>query len=419
MFRILSNKATNKSVNLPSSKSITHRILILASLNEGVTEILNPLYSEDTLITLEALRSFGAEIIKEENKIIVRKPIGNVVKNKIYLGNSGSSARFLIPLTMFLDKEIYFYGDEELHRRPFSELFEILKKLGFTIEANNNSLPAKVYPPKEITTDEIKIDRIPTSQIVSGLMMAFVKSAKGLKILTENKIPSMPYVEMTKKLMRRLNLPVSINPQEILIDPANKIDADWKFTCEKDLSAAAFWVAYALINNKEIMLENLLLPSLQGDEKIFEIAELLGGKVSLNENEVKISGEITTGLDYDCEDIPDLVPAIAVMGLFAPEKFVLRNVSRLEFKESNRINALVTNINKIGGKCEYVNPDLIIYPQKSYHGGIINTFNDHRIAMSFAIAGTQIENIMIDNPQCVSKSYPDFWKDFTEYENAE
>ncbi len=249
-------------------------------------------------------------------------------------------------------------------------------------------------------------------------MMTFAKSENGLKLKAKEKIPSFPYVKMTSQLMRRLDLRNEISDDEIEIFPNKKINYEWKFSCERDLSAASYWVAYALINDVKVTFENLLLPSLQGDEAIFEIAEKIGGKVKLNRNGAEISGKITGGLIYDCEDIPDIVPTLAVMGMFAPEKFVLKNVSRLKYKESDRINSVVENITALGGKCEYVEPDLIIFPQKNYNGATIKTFNDHRIAMSFAIAGTKIKNVAIDKHEVVEKSYPNFWKDFTEFENV-
>jgi 3-phosphoshikimate 1-carboxyvinyltransferase len=419
MFRILSDKARDKSVNLPSSKSVTHRILVLAALNDGETEILNPLYSEDTKITMEALRSFGAEIIEERDTVRVLSSVGKAQNQKVFLGNSGSSARFLIPLVLHLDREIYFYGTEELHKRPFAELFDILRSLGFKIDAENNSLPATVFPPENTERNVVNIGELPSSQIVSGLMMSYAKTREGLRLIFEKQLPSFPYVDMTRKLMARLDLRTELHGNKIEIHPHEKINYDWRFSCEKDLSAASYWVAYALINNVKVNLENLLLPSLQGDEKIFEIAETLGASVKLFSNRVEISGTIKRGLEYDCEDIPDIVPTLPVMGMFAPDKFVLKNVSRLRYKESDRINAIKVNIETLGGKCEYREPNLIIYPQEKYHGGGIKTFDDHRIAMCFAIAGTRIEDVAIDNPACVEKSYPSFWNDFTEFKNVE
>jgi len=154
------------------------------------------------------------------------------------------------------------------------------------------------------------------------------------------------------------------------------------------------------------------LPALQGDARIFEIAEEMGSRVMLFSNRIEMEGDINKGILLDCSDIPDLVPALAVLALFAPQPSQLMQIRHLEYKESNRIAALQQNIATLGGKSSYHNGNLTIYPQKTYHGGLIRTHQDHRIAMSFAVAGTRIRDVIIDHPECVSKSYPDFWKHF-------
>jgi 3-phosphoshikimate 1-carboxyvinyltransferase len=139
----------------------------------------------------------------------------------------------------------------------------------------------------------------------------------------------------------------------------------------------------------------------------------MGSQVMLFSNRLEISGDIRRGLKLDCGDIPDLVPALAVLALFAPGPSRLMQIKHLEYKESNRIAALQQNIKVLGGSSDYQGGNLTIYPQKKYHGGLIRTHNDHRIAMSFAVAGTRIDDVRIDYPECVSKSYPKFWHDFT------
>jgi len=159
-------------------------------------------------------------------------------------------------------------------------------------------------------------------------------------------------------------------------------------------------------------LPGVTLPSLQGDERIFSIAEEAGASVMLFPDRVEISGGVRRGFSIDCRDIPDLVPSLSVLGLFSPEPLKLMNVSHLQFKESNRIEAIRQNIAAIGGQSDFQEGHLTIYPQKSYRGGRIQSFNDHRIAMSFAVAGSKIDGMIIDDPGCVAKSYPNFWEDF-------
>ncbi len=411
MYRIHYKKEVKRLINLPSSKSVTHRALILGALNSGRTEIINPLFSEDTLITLEALKSFGAEISRREESLLITKPIGKVKNDKVFLGNSGSSARFLIPLVTHLNKPILFSGVEELHKRPFSELFSILTHSGMKIESENNSLPAKVYPTPGIKAGKYSLGKIPSSQIVSGIMMSSALGESEMELRFSEKVPSFPYINITKRMMNNLGLNVKLNDDSVIVKP-EPINYQWRITCEKDMSAASYWCAYAMINNVEVIFDDLLFPTLQGDEKIFEIAGKLGSEVRIEKNKVFVKGKINTGLDWNCISIPDIVPTLALLGLFAPEPFVLRNVQNLQFKESNRINAIIENINNFGGKADYSNGVLTIYPINNFSSATIKTFDDHRIAMSFAIAGTRFEEVRIDNPDCVDKSYPEFWSNF-------
>ena len=159
-------------------------------------------------------------------------------------------------------------------------------------------------------------------------------------------------------------------------------------------------------------------PSLQGDEEILNIADGVGADIMLYSDRIEIDGMIKRSFDIDCENTPDLVPALGVLSLFCPSNCRMRNVKYLEHKESNRIQALQDNIKRIGGKSHYENGELTVMPQKIYNGNLIDTYNDHRIAMSFAMAGTRIAGTIIDNPDCVNKSYPGFWKDFTHWKNS-
>jgi 3-phosphoshikimate 1-carboxyvinyltransferase len=417
MYQITPDKAQDQQINLPSSKSITHRMLILAALNRGKTKISNALMAEDTEITKIALQKMGAVINNENNNILISRHIGETTDSEIYLGNSGSSARFLIPLGTFLDKRVRFYGTERLHNRPFGELLKAVAHLGHEFETTDNSLPVITYPGIS-KGGMIDFDVLPSSQIITGLMMAALKMKKNLTVRMKAGIPSLPYIKMTADLMRRLRLNVEFSKTQIQVE-SGQPDLDWTLNVEKDFSAASYWVIYALINNTKIILNNMNIPSLQGDEEILTIAEKLGAHIMLYDDRIEINGKIKRAFDVDCENTPDLVPALGILSLFCPSACHMRNVQFLEYKESNRIEALQKNISRIGGKSQYQNGKLTIIPQKSYTGNLIDTYNDHRIAMSFAIAGTRIAGLIIDNPDCVNKSYPGFWKDFTHWENIQ
>jgi 3-phosphoshikimate 1-carboxyvinyltransferase len=416
MHRIIPDKAEDLEINLPSSKSITHRLFILAALNRGITRIENPLLSDDTQLTRSALETMGAVFEEQDKRLIVSKPIGETRGDEIYLGNSGSSARFLIPLGTFLDRPVKFYGSDRLHKRPFVELLQAIQTFGHKFESTNDSLPVRTLPGHS-TGGTINFSVLPSSQIVTALMMAGLRMQKNLTIRLPNGMPSLPYIRMTANLMKRLRLNVKYSASIIRVE-CGEPKMDWTLPVEKDFSAASYWVVYALINGVKVILKNMNVPSLQGDEEILRIAELAGSRVMLYKDRIEITGRISNSLDLNCEDTPDLVPSLSVLALFCKAPSRLRKVKVLEYKESNRIEAIRKNIETIGGHSAYKEGQLTIYPQKQYHGGLINAFNDHRIAMSFAIAGTRIPDIVIDDPECVDKSYPDFWRDFAYWKKS-
>ena len=416
-YRIGPNTSTARMIDLPASKSISHRICILAGLNRGRTQIRSMLQSQDTAITLTALAAMGMKAEQNDAGLFCSAPIGTVQQEKVFLGNSGSSARFLLPLPAFTDRPVHFYGDERLHQRPFADMFGALSALGIKVEGQDYALPATVFP-GSVRGGEIRFRDLPSSQIVTALMMAGLWMEKDLVIRLQENIPSLPYIDMTYHLMRHLNLPVN-HLDDCIEVKAQTPDFEWDFMVEKDLSAASYWVVYALINRCRVTLSNLTLPSLQGDEKIFAIAEKTGARVMLFQDRVEIEGWISRGFSVNCKDTPDLVPALAVLGMFTPTAVELHGVENLRFKESDRIAAIQHNIHLLGGRSEYHRDCLKIYPQKRYRGNLLSSFNDHRIAMSFAVAGTRIPEVVIENPDCVGKSYPGFWDDLGLWEDVE
>ncbi len=397
-------------IDLPASKSVTHRILILGALNDGKTIISDPLMAEDTEITIQALRNMGAGITEDEGTITISNALGHVNDAEIYLGNSGSSARFLIPLAPHLDKPFRFYGSDRLHQRPFAQLFDALKNFDVNIESLDNTLPAVIHP-KSLTGGRIELHDLPSSQIITALMMSALWMKNDLEIIMPEDTPSLPYIKMTYKLMKKLGLRAGYDQNQIRIT-ANRPDLDWNFRVEKDFSAASYWVVLSMLHNIKLILPKVTLPSLQGDERIFEIARELGANIMLYPDHMELQGSIQKGMAIDCNEIPDLVPALSVMAMFAPATSRLMNIKHLEYKESNRISAIQSNIEALGGKTEYRNGNLEIFPQANYTPATLDSFDDHRIAMSFAIAGTRVPGTIISRPECVRKSYPSFWQDF-------
>lgn len=401
--------ARDRTVCLPGSKSITHRLAILAALGEVPATVERPLVAEDTELTVAALRTMGADAEMSAERIAVRGSIGKTRGTEIFLGNSGSSARFLLPLAGFLDRPVTFSGIPRLHERPFAELFDALGRLGMSVMARDDRLPATVYPARMIGGG-LSFGILPSSQIVSGLMMAATRMRAPLSMRLPERLPSMPYVDLTLALMERLGYRLTRKGRDIDIEPGGPAEP-WTMAVEPDLSAASYWVAYALIHGVSVTLPGVTLPALQGDAAIFDIARQAGASVVATEAGLRVSGPMTRGFRVDALGTPDLVPALAVMGMFAPEPVVITGTALLRHKESDRIAAVQENIAALRGRSDYGDGTLTVYPQRTYRGSVLPSFNDHRIAMSFAIAGTRIPGVAIGEPGCVGKSYPGFWDD--------
>ena len=305
MYIINEPEINEIEIDLPFSKSITHRIFILSALNSGKTRIIDALDSHDTNITMKILQNLGGKFEVNRNEIISISTIGNVNNQECFLGNSGSSARFLPPLATFVNEKVHFRGDQRLHERPFSELIDSMQKLGAKIDSQNLSLPFDVYP-HSLRGGNLAFESLPSSQIVTGLMMAALWMENDLTMQLPDITPSLPYIKMTYKLMKNLGLQVEINQNEIFIK-SGKPDINWNYHVERDMSAASYWVVLSLISGIKVVLTGVNLPSLQGDEKIFEVAEMLGAKVLLYSDRIEIEGEMKKGIDRKPISFGDLI----------------------------------------------------------------------------------------------------------------
>jgi 3-phosphoshikimate 1-carboxyvinyltransferase len=301
-----------------------------------------------------------------------------------------------------------------LHQRPFGQLFKALRHFNVTIDSNADTLPATVHP-QSVTGASIKLRDLPSSQIITALMLAGLWMKNDLEMILPESTPSLPYIMMTFKLMKRLGLSTEYNGNRIHV-AGSQPNLDWNLRVEKDFSAASYWVVFGLLHGTKIVFPNITLPSLQGDERIFHIADQVGAHIMLFSDRLELLGTVKKGIDIDANDIPDLVPALSILAMFAPEKSRITNIKHLEYKESNRISAIRTNVELLGGKTNYHDGNLEIIPNTNYTSAALQSFNDHRIAMSFAIAGTRIPGTCIKGPECVKKSYPNFWQDLSWWE---
>ena len=373
----------NCSINLSGSKSISNRLLLLKEILDLKIDLKNLSDSEDTNLLLKALRQI------------------KVAKNKsINIHNAGTDMRFLTALLAIKKGTWTITGSERMKKRPIGELVSALKSLGAEIEF----LEKENYPPLEIKGKIIlggalKIDASQSSQFISALLLISPKLKNGLVLTLKNRIVSSPYIEMTAALLKKFNVPISKLKNTYTVNSRIKSKKIKAIKIESDWSSASYWYSIcALSKNAKIELNFLNKKSLQSDSILPQLYKILGVE--------------TKSINYNFINCPDIAQTFAVtcFGLGICAK--LNGLSTLKFKESDRIIALKTELEKMGAKLVITNNSIELKKSKPIpFEGIIETYNDHRMAMSFSPLALVYNSIKIANPEVVSKSYPRFWKD--------
>jgi 3-phosphoshikimate 1-carboxyvinyltransferase len=400
------------TVKLPGSKSITNRALLLAALANGKSEIRNALKSDDTKYMANGLRKLGIKINEpDETTFIVFGKNGKLQESNepLFLGNAGTATRFLTAAASLVDGTTIIMGDERMQKRPIQDLVDALEQFGVKIEY----VGKKGCPPLRITSDgilktdkEIKVRRDTSSQFLSAILMiqpfANIKKVIAMKALEDKKLVSPGYVWITVKTMETFG--INFNQNKFGWFFTNQYIAQ-NFEVEADASSATYFLAAEKLLNQKIKISNLPKPwelnsnSIQPDTQTFEIIQKFPN----------LPSEIN-GINF-----PDAIPTLAVLAAFANGETRFTGISNLRVKECDRISACATELNKIkAGLAEEDGDDLIIHGDadlaNSGSGAEIKTYNDHRIAMAFFLAGLKIQGIRIQNPKCVSKSFPSFFE---------
>lgn len=393
-------------ISAPSSKSFSHRMIIAASLADGISEVsaVNP--SEDIDATVDAMTALGATIVNDGNVYTI-KGIGTASSAaKINCRESGSTLRFIIPVAAALGCDTEFSGSGKLPARPITPYKRELSLKGVKFEHTDGVMPFTMSG--KLCGGDIHIEGDVSSQFITGLLFALPLCKEDSRIILTSKLESKPYADMTIAALKIFGVEVgeSVSDEGF---PVYTVKGNQRYKAadcavEGDYSQAAFYyVANAL--GSEIEIGNLNEDSVQGDKQICKIINDSGfGRLGCGEYEP---------FTVDVSDIPDLVPILTVFGCFTKDVSRIINAKRLKIKESDRLKAIADAINAIGGNVIYGDDFLEIHPVRSFTGGTIDGCNDHRIVMASAVASTMADGeITITDAQAVSKSYPDFWQDF-------
>jgi 3-phosphoshikimate 1-carboxyvinyltransferase len=398
------------TVRLPGSKSISNRVLLLAALARGETEVLGLLDADDTRVMRDALAKLGTKF-SDSHVVGVGGPFP-VKKAELFLGNAGTAFRPLTAALALSGGEYRLSGVPRMHKRPIGDLVDALRAIGARIDyAGKQGFPPLAVHPGKIRLDTpVKVRGDVSSQFLTALLMALPLAREDSTIEVEGGLISRPYVEITLNVMQRFGISVKRDAWHAFRVPARPYSSPGKIFVEGDASSASYFLAAGALGGGPVRVEGVGRGSIQGDVRFTEVLEQMGARVSMEENAIEVSGgKELNGIDMDMNHIPDAAMTAAVLALFANGPSTIRNVASWRVKETDRLAAMATELRKLGADVEEGADDLRITPGTVKPRVAIDTYDDHRMAMSFSLVALGGVPVRINDPQCVAKTFPTFF----------
>ena len=411
-------KNISGTVDLPGSKSLSNRILLLSMLADGHTEIYNLLDSDDTRRMVEALDTLGVNLLEDINqkRITVYGTSGTipVTKANLMLGNAGTAIRPLTAALTIAKGRFVLDGVQRMRERPIIDLVNGLKQLGAEINCINGT----DSPPVEVIANGLpggttRLSGAISSQYLSAILMAAPYAKKEVQIEITDKLVSEPYVAMTLKLMQQFGVSVENEKFKYFKVPRVPYRSPGKVYVEGDASSATYFLAGAAITGGPVTVKGCGTESLQGDSHFAKVLEKMGAHVKWKESEISVIGTSLNGIDVDMNMMPDAAMTLAVAALFASGKTTIRNIHNWRVKETERIKAVSTELRKLGAEVDEGEDYLVIIPPKIIRNSEIDTYEDHRMAMAFSLAACGNASVTINEPGCVSKTFPEYFDVFS------
>ncbi|MDC0153250.1 3-phosphoshikimate 1-carboxyvinyltransferase [Nitrosopumilus sp.] len=395
-------------VNCPSNKSYTHRGIFLASLAGNNSKVENILLSADTKATIEACRKFGAIIEVNNTSITVKESIKIGTKvPQINTENSGTTIRIAIGIASLFSEEITLTGDESIQKRPMQPLLDALSSIGAKCTSMCGKPPVTIKG--KVLGGDISIPGNLSSQFISSLLISAPLTQNGINLKIEGDLVSKPYLDATIATMRKFGVSVQtlIPYKKYNITP--QIYKNTTFTVPIDFSSLALLLSFTVLNGEDITIKGSMGNLPQGDEAFIDFLEQLGVSVTINENEIKIkSPEKLKGGVFDLRNSPDLLPPLSILSLISSKPIEIVNVKHARLKETDRIAILARELPKIGINVQEKEDGLILESSGRVMGAELDSENDHRLFMTFCIAGTYIGNCTVTDSKSVEVSYPNF-----------
>lgn len=406
-------------VNVPGSKSLSNRALLLAALAEGETELTNLLDSEDIEHMLNALTKLGINYRLSEDKTqcVVQGNGGafNVAEPlELFLGNAGTAMRPLCAALAASNVDTVLTGEPRMEERPIGDLVDALREA----QADVTYLKNEGYPPlqikgKTLNGGEMSVDGSVSSQFLTALLMAAPLFPGDVTIRIKGELVSKPYIDITLDTMAKFGVSVdNDNYQTFTVSGDAKYVTPGKFMVEGDASSASYFLAAGAIKGGTVRVTGISQNSIQGDIRFADVLEAMGAKVVWNDEYVEVTGAPLKGVNMDMNHIPDAAMTIATTALFAEGPTTMTNIYNWRVKETDRLAAMAAELQKLGAKVEEGHDYITVWPTDSLKHAEIDTYNDHRIAMCFSLVALSDTPVTINDPGCTRKTFPDYFTRF-------
>jgi len=404
------------AVSVPGSKSFSHRILIASALSSGDCTIDNCLQSDDTRFTIQALKQFGVQVVESGEPLVLKGKSGRFDASDapIFLGNSGTSMRLLTALAALGNGTYVLTGTERMQARPLDDLIDGLGQIGVPAKSvHNNGCPPVEVTGGMVEGGSMRLRCGSSSQYLSAMLLIAPCTRQGIEITVTEGPVSKPYIDMTIQVMERFGIQVERSGHHYFRVEGGQAYRPGKYTVESDCSQAGYFWAAAAITGTGVKVLGTSPDTLQGDIRLISLLESMGCRCIQENDGIRLTGGRLTAIDADMSDIPDMVPTLAVVSAFAHGTTWIRNVAHLRVKESDRLATVADGLIRMGISAVCTDDGLVVEGGRP-HGAAVDTYDDHRIAMSFAVAGLMVPGVVIRDERCVEKSFPDFWGVFSE-----
>ena len=408
--KIQKSKLSGK-ITCPANKSYTHRAIFLAALSDGKSIVKKILRSNDTIATISACRGFGIEVEEVENNVTIKNKIGETVQSSIINAeNSGTTIRIAIAIAALSGGNTTLNGDDSLRKRPMQPILDALETMGVETESNEGKPPIHING--KIQGKEISINGDISSQFISALLIIAPRLPEGLIIEVEGELVSKPYVDLTIAIMKKFGAEVKIEEEYKRYVVTHQIYKPTTFSIPSDFSNLALLLAANVLLGDGLDIEISLGDMPQGDEAIVDILERLGVNVTLEDDIITTESPISLkGGKFDLSDTPDLLPAIAILALKSEKPIEMFNVKHARYKETDRIAIISRELKKIGLDVEEREDGMILRKSSELIPAELDSENDHRLFMAFAIVGMFVGDCTVSDPDAVKVSYPEFISD--------